>query len=52
MRCWGNAESVLPWKGLTAESQDIDLDNHERKLAATLETLPEAFDVAVRPPTP
>lgn len=36
----GNPEAVLRWQGLTEESQDIDLDDHARKLEATLESLP------------
>lgn len=36
----GNPEAVLRWKGLTDEGQDIDLDDHARKLEAALDTLP------------
>lgn len=36
----GNPEAVCVWQGVSQESQDIDLDDHARKLDAALSTLP------------
>lgn len=35
----GNPEAVLPWKGISAASQDIDLEDHARKLTSALVSL-------------
>lgn len=36
----GNPQMVLGWRGVSPESQEIDLDDHERKLDRALASLP------------